>query len=277
MVGIVFAKMARPKQRSQTLIFSRYAVICQRDGKLCFMFRLGDMRKKSHLIGATIRTRFIRSRVTSEGETLSPHVTYLKVREEHRRWTCFLCLSIPLYSFAQTTVDDFDEQVFLFWPTVAVHVIDQDSPMYALSAADLLNERFEVVVVLEGTTESTGQTTQARTSYLPSETLWGHRFRPLLRYCKTKLSYEVDYSQFDDVYKVDTPLCSVKDLETYLTSNGNGRMVTWRPTMKLTIRHVWLQVYVTQVDRNIRVLFCLLFVMFLFLFSHGIHLFLPLL
>lgn len=123
-------------------------------------------------------------------------------------------------------MDDFDEQVFLFWPTVAVHVIDQDSPMYALSAADLLNERFEVVVVLEGTTESTGQTTQARTSYLPSETLWGHRFQPLLRYCKTKLSYEVDYSQFDDVYKVDTPLCSVKDLETYLTSNGNGQMAT---------------------------------------------------
>lgn len=85
MVGIVFAKMARPKQRSQTLIFSRYAVICQRDGKLCFMFRVGDMRKKSHLIGATIRTRFIRSRVTSEGEALSPHVTYLKVREERRR------------------------------------------------------------------------------------------------------------------------------------------------------------------------------------------------
>jgi len=79
MVGIVFAKMARPKQRSQTLMFSRNAVICRRDGQLCFMFRVGDMRQKSHLIGATIRTRFIRSRVTPEGETLSPHVTNLKV------------------------------------------------------------------------------------------------------------------------------------------------------------------------------------------------------
>jgi len=82
MVGIVFAKMARPKQRCQTLMFSRNAVICQRDGKLCFMFRVGDMREKSALIGATIRTRFIRSRVTPEGETLSPHVTYLKVRTD---------------------------------------------------------------------------------------------------------------------------------------------------------------------------------------------------
>lgn len=79
MVGIVFAKMARPKHRSQTLMFSKNAVICQRDGQLCFMFRVGDMRKKSQLIGATISTRFIRSRMTQEGETLAPHISQLKV------------------------------------------------------------------------------------------------------------------------------------------------------------------------------------------------------
>jgi len=79
MVGIVFTKMSRPKQRSQTIMFSKNAVICRRDGQLCFMFRIGDMREKSHLIGTTIQTRLIRSRVTPEGETLSPHVTYLKV------------------------------------------------------------------------------------------------------------------------------------------------------------------------------------------------------
>lgn len=79
MVGIVFTKMSRPKQRSQTIMFSKNAVICRRDGQLCFMFRIGDMREKSHLIGTTIQTRLIRSRMTPEGETLSPHVTYLKV------------------------------------------------------------------------------------------------------------------------------------------------------------------------------------------------------
>lgn len=79
MVGIVFAKMARPKQRCQTLMFSRNAVVSRRDGQLCFMFRIGDMRKKSHLVGATIRVRFIRPRLTPEGETLTPHITCLKV------------------------------------------------------------------------------------------------------------------------------------------------------------------------------------------------------
>lgn len=108
---------------------------------------------------------------------------------------------------------------------VVVHVIDQDSPMYGLSAADLLNERFEVSVVLEGTTESTGQTTQARTSYLASEVLWGHRFCPVVKYCKTKMVYEVDLSQFHDVYKVDTPLCSAKDLETYIMINESNQVI----------------------------------------------------
>jgi potassium inwardly-rectifying channel subfamily J, other len=35
MVGIVFAKLSRPKKRAQTLLFSRNAVICHRDGVPC--------------------------------------------------------------------------------------------------------------------------------------------------------------------------------------------------------------------------------------------------
>jgi len=53
MAGIVFAKMTRAKQRAQTLLFSKHAVICQRDGCLSLMFRVGDMRK-SHIIGAGV-------------------------------------------------------------------------------------------------------------------------------------------------------------------------------------------------------------------------------
>lgn len=79
-VGIVFAKMARPKQRSQTLLFSRSAVICMRDGILCLMFRVGDMREKSHLISSSVRAYLIRPRMTKEGEVLSPYMYDLQVR-----------------------------------------------------------------------------------------------------------------------------------------------------------------------------------------------------
>lgn len=80
MVGIVFAKMARPKQRKQTILFSRNCVICQRDGQLCLLFRVGDMREKSHLINSSVRSYIIHSKHTQEGEVLSPYLHELSVR-----------------------------------------------------------------------------------------------------------------------------------------------------------------------------------------------------
>ena len=43
MVGLVFVRMTRAKRRSATLAFSNKAVIAERDGKLNFMFRVGDL------------------------------------------------------------------------------------------------------------------------------------------------------------------------------------------------------------------------------------------
>ena len=77
------------------------------------------------------------------------------------------------------------DNLFFIWPMTVIHRIDAESPLYRTSAADMLErDRFEVVVLLEGTIESTGQTTQARSSYLPNEILWGHRFEPLVHYNK---------------------------------------------------------------------------------------------
>lgn len=84
-----------------------------------------------------------------------------------------------------------------------------------MSAEDMLTERFEVVLILEGTIESTGQTTQARSSYLPQEILWGHRFDPMVSYSKERQGYEVDYSLFNSTTQVDTPLCSGKELAEF--------------------------------------------------------------
>lgn len=64
-----------------------------------------------------------------------------------------------------------------------------------------------------GVIESTGMTTQARSSYLPSEILWGHRFEPLVAFKKETGEHEVDYSLFNNTYEVDTPLCSAQALD----------------------------------------------------------------
>ncbi|KAJ8969260.1 hypothetical protein NQ314_001843 [Rhamnusium bicolor] len=49
-VGVVFAKMTRPRLTTYTIQFSRNAVVCLRDGELCMTFRVGDLRK-SRLVG----------------------------------------------------------------------------------------------------------------------------------------------------------------------------------------------------------------------------------
>ncbi|XP_014233971.1 inward rectifier potassium channel 4-like isoform X1 [Trichogramma pretiosum] len=189
MVGIVFAKLSRPKKRTQTLLFSRNAVICQRDGQACLMFRVGDMRK-SHIIEAHVRAQMIKRKVTREGELLPFFQTELRVGG-----------------------DGDEDKIFFIWPTTIVHKIDQSSPLYHLSASDMLRERFEIIVMLEGVIESTGMTTQARSSYLPSEILWGHRFEHIITFRKETGEYEVDYTLFNNTYEVDTPLCSAAELD----------------------------------------------------------------
>ena len=55
-------------------------------------------------------------------------------------------------------------------------------------------------------------TTQARSSYLPSEILWGHRFEHIITFRKETGEYEVNYTLFNNTYEVDTPLCSAAQL-----------------------------------------------------------------
>ena len=47
-------------------------------------------------------------------------------------------------------------------PLEIVHVIDQDSPFYSLGAADLAQEKFELVAIMEGTSETSSMTFQAK-------------------------------------------------------------------------------------------------------------------
>lgn len=59
-----------------------------------------------------------------------------------------------LLPFFQTELkvggDGDEDKIFFIWPTTIVHKIDKDSPLYRISASDMLRERFEIVVILEG-------------------------------------------------------------------------------------------------------------------------------
>ncbi|KAF3852219.1 hypothetical protein F7725_005574 [Dissostichus mawsoni] len=197
MIGTIMAKMVRPKKRAQTLLFSHYAVIAMRDGKLCLMWRLGNMRK-SHIVEAHVRAQLIRPHVTAEGEYLPLEQTDIDVG-----------------------YDDGLDRLFLVSPLVVVHEINENSPLYNMSRADLLKEEFEIVVILEGMVEATAMTTQARSSYLSKEVLWGHRFEPVV--FEKGARYHVDYSRFHKSYEVpSTPHCSAKELSQMKGRGGQS-------------------------------------------------------
>jgi len=176
LVGLVFTKISRAKQRSQTLMFSKNAVISARDGVLYFMFRIGDMRR-SHLLEARVRAQLIKKRTTQEGEVITYHQEELQVGGD----------------------GEMGDRVLLFWPTTVVHRITKDSPLHHLTSSDLhpFNTSFEIIVVLEGIVESTGLTTQARSSYLPSEILWGQRFECVVSKKSSSGERIIDYSLFN--------------------------------------------------------------------------------
>ncbi|XP_033909737.2 ATP-sensitive inward rectifier potassium channel 11-like [Acipenser ruthenus] len=187
MLGCIFMKTAQAHRRAETLIFSKHAVIAIRDSKLCFMLRVGDLRK-SMIISATIKMQVVRKTTTLEGEVVP--LNQIDIEMEN-----------PVGTNA----------VFLVSPLIISHVIDKKSPLYEISASDLHHEDLEVVVILEGVVETTGITTQARTSYLAEEILWGQRFVPVVS--EEEGRYSVDYSKFGNTVKVATPSCSAKNLD----------------------------------------------------------------
>ena len=72
--------------------------------------------------------------------------------------------------------------------------------MYDLLINDY-QEKFEIIVIFEGIVEATGITTQATSSYLPSEILWGHQFESTVQFKRDTGAYEVDYTKFDTTYE----------------------------------------------------------------------------
>jgi hypothetical protein len=161
--------------------------------------------------------------------------------------------------------------IFFVWPLDLVHVINEDSPFYDISAADLARDRFELLVIMEGIIETSSMNFQARlvkfysqllvccssvstskhaqslcqinskdvwamwrqgylsplcnclslklyyshrrTSYLPNEILWGHRFESMILYRRDHNNFHINFSAFHGTYEVDTPTCTARTLD----------------------------------------------------------------
>lgn len=181
-IGAALAKMATARKRAQTIRFSYFALIGMRDGKLCLMWRIGDFRP-NHVVEGTVRAQLIRYTEDSEG----------------RMTMAFKDLKLV------------NDQIILVTPVTIVHEIDQESPLYALDRKAVAKDNFEILVTFIYTGDSTGTSHQSRSSYVPREILWGHRFNDVLE-VKRKY-YKVNCLQFEGSVEVYAPFCSAQQLD----------------------------------------------------------------
>ena len=114
MVGLVFSKLSRPRNRSKTIIFSNHATITMRNRRLCLIIRIGDLRDDNFILGTQISAKLLRRRISVEGEVYQD-MENISVSPETTNESC----------------------IFFVWPLDIVHVIDQTSPFYNLTADDL--------------------------------------------------------------------------------------------------------------------------------------------
>ena len=86
-----------------------------------------------------VSLKLMRQRVTTEGETIHD-MQDIRVSPDTTNEAC----------------------VFFVWPLDIVHIIDEESPFFDMSASDISREQFELVVVMEGTIESSSMNFQTR-------------------------------------------------------------------------------------------------------------------
>ena len=126
-----------------------------RNGCLHLLFRVGNLRTKSHLVESHITVQMVTSETKGDFVNFNQRALKISTSPDHEEEHDHCSMSVP---------------------NIVSHRIDEDSPFYSLSPEQLLNAGFELVVYLEGIVESTGNTVQARTSFLPREILWGYTF-----------------------------------------------------------------------------------------------------
>ncbi|ESO84745.1 hypothetical protein LOTGIDRAFT_94675, partial [Lottia gigantea] len=177
LAGLVVAKIRRAKKRTGTILFSNVACIYEEDDGMKLVIRVGDMRK-SRITAAHVRGYLIQKFKSKRGTI---PVSYYTLRFKSENGT---------------------EQLFLPWPSLIIHDINEDSPLWEVSKEDLELENFEMIFMLEGIASSTSMAFQAKKAYAPCDFKWGRRFHALGVTTDYVGENYVDYEHFHLTYPI---------------------------------------------------------------------------
>jgi len=164
--GMVFARFSRPTAR---VLFSRVAVTGPHNGAPTLSLRLANQRR-NQILQAEVSLALVRDEETAEGDAIR---RFYDLQLARRR--------SPVFALTFTVM----------------HPIDEGSPLYGAVPAQLAAQNAELVVSVTGFDETMGQPVHARTSYLPHEILWNHRFVDVIGWTENG-SRVIDYRRFHD-------------------------------------------------------------------------------
>jgi inward rectifier potassium channel len=171
--GIVFARFSRPIAQ---ILFSSNAIIAPYRDITAFMFRVVN-QKRSQLVELQAKVLLARRKSNvSSGDR-----EFITLNLERDRVTFF-----PLT-----------------W--TVVHPIDQNSPLFGMSADDLGECDSEFLVLLNGFDETFSQTVHTRSSYQSDEIVWGARFRSIFNPVDPDGSISVDIRKLHEIDRVELP------------------------------------------------------------------------
>jgi inward rectifier potassium channel len=169
MTGLIFARFSRPNAR---LLFANNPVITNLDGVPTLMVRLANERH--NVIGnANARLWMFRNVVTEEGHDIRRFYELPLLRNESPA----LALSWTLF-----------------------HVVDEQSPLFGMNAADCDAADISLVVVVSGYDVVAAQTVHARKSYEHPEIRFGHRYVDVLSTAQDG-RISIDYGKFHDTFE----------------------------------------------------------------------------
>lgn len=167
LTGLAFARFSRPTAR---VLFSKNVVIAPHEGVPTLIFRTANSRR-NHILEAQMSAYLLRDVVTQEGQFL-------------RRIYDLKLLRNVSPSFSLT------------W--VAMHAIDQSSPLYGVTPEELIESNAILTVTLNGIDETVSQVVHARHIYAAPEILWNYRFVDIVERSPEGHRY-INYNAFHDI------------------------------------------------------------------------------
>ena len=143
--GVIYGRFSRPKAR---IIFSKKAIVAPFKDGAAFQFRIANKMRNSQISD-------IEARVTVAKLELQNGVLIRRFR--------------PL---------ELEIKKIIFFPMTWTinHPIDENSPLYGMTAKDLLESDAEFMILLSGFDDTFSQTVSSRFSYTQEEVAYGAKF-----------------------------------------------------------------------------------------------------